>query len=50
MQQVIYKKYLSFMLLAVERETEQKEKEGYTELHIHKGLSTLKNTGIEAAR
>lgn len=26
MQQVIYKKYLGFMLLAVKRETEEKEK------------------------
>lgn len=49
MQQVIYKKHLGFMLLAVKRETE-KEKEGYSELHIHKGWSPLKSIGIEAAR
>lgn len=45
MQQVIYKKYLGFMLLAIKKETEEKEKEGCTEFHVHKGWSPLKNIG-----
>lgn len=47
MLQVIYEKYLGFMLLAVKRETEEKEKEGCIELYIHKGWSLVKNIGIE---
>lgn len=45
MQQVIYKKYLGFMLLVIKKETEKEEKEGCTELHVHKGWSLLKNIG-----
>lgn len=37
MQQVIYKKYFSFMLLAIKNETEERGEEEYPELLIHKG-------------
>lgn len=47
---IIYKKYLGFTLLAVRRETEEKEKAGNTELHLHKGWSPCKKIETEAAR
>lgn len=47
MQQVIYKKYFSFMLLAIKRETQEREKEEYTELHTHKDWPPLRGTALE---